>query len=70
MEYNNQNTNINQLITESLDATYEEVPQKNCKKCKRKSKKHTRWMFFWGFYFLVFIIWGHISLFKLIISLF
>lgn len=68
MEYNNQNKNINQLITESLDATYEEVPQKNCKKCKRK--KHMKWMLFWGFYFFIFIIWGHISFFKFIFSLF
>jgi hypothetical protein len=70
MEYSNQKTDINQLISTALDANFEETPIKECKKCKRKSKKSLRWMLFWGFYCFIFLVWGHISLIKFIMSLF
>ena len=43
--------------------------KKDCKFCQ-KSKIKFSWLFFWCIYLLIFIVWGHIELFKLLKSWF
>jgi hypothetical protein len=78
MDNNSQNLEINKEQQNFSDVDFIEVPKKNCKKCgqnkKKKcrtcesSKKKLNWMLFLSLYFFVFIIWGHIELFKLLKS--
>jgi hypothetical protein len=56
------------------------TPIEGCKKCNEKKKKGCKlckkiqskvnWLFFWTIYILIFTIWGHIELIKLIRDLF
>ena len=80
MDNNTQNLEIKKETLEYLDAEIKQTQNKNCKKCGKKKKKGCKmcnksknkfgWLIFWSLYLLIFIIWGHIELFKLIRTLF
>lgn len=78
MDNNTQNLSLNK---EAIDANFQELTEKKgCKKCGEKKKKGCKmcnktkskfgWLIFWSIYLLIFIIWGHIELFKLIKELY
>jgi hypothetical protein len=67
------------MKSNAVDVDHIEKQVSGCKTCKQKKKKcrtcksskiKINWMLFLSFYFLIFIIWGHIEFIKFLRSLF